>query len=66
VLLLAACGGTSTSPVATPTPKVDPDFTMLRTSGRSIVNEAGQVVRLRGLNLGGWLVKEGYILHFPG
>ena len=66
LLLLAACGGTSSSPVATPTPEVEPDFTMLRASGRSIVNESGQVVRLRGLNLGGWLVKEGYILHFPG
>jgi aryl-phospho-beta-D-glucosidase BglC (GH1 family) len=23
-------------------------------------------VKLRGVNLGGWLVKEGYMLHFPG
>jgi hypothetical protein len=66
MLLLSACGGTSSVPDAAPTPEVEPDFTMLRASGRRIVNEAGQVVRLRGLNLGGWLVKEGYILHFPG
>ena len=39
---------------------------MLRASGRRVVNEAGEAVRLRGLNLGGWLVKEGYILHLPG
>jgi endoglucanase len=30
------------------------------------VNAQGEGVRLRGVNLGGWLVKEGYILHFPG
>jgi endoglucanase len=63
--LLAACGGAGgTNP--SPTPEAEPDFTMLRASGRRVVNEAGQPVRLRGLNLGGWLVKEGYILHFPG
>jgi hypothetical protein len=39
---------------------------MLRASGRRIVNEGGQTVRLRGVNLGGWLVKEGYMIHFPG
>lgn len=65
-LVLPACGGASGPSGATPTPEVDPEFTMLRASGRRIVNESGQAVRLRGLNLGGWLVKEGYILHFPG
>jgi len=64
--LLEACGGSSSGPDATPTPAVEPEFGLLRASGRRVVNEAGQVVRLRGLNLGGWLVKEGYILHFPG
>ena len=43
-----------------------PGFSTLRASGRQIVNESGETVRLRGVNLGGWLVKEGYILHFPG
>ena len=68
LLFCAGCGGSSgVSGGATPTSAaVAPEFTMLRASGRQIVNEAGQVVRLRGLNLGGWLVKEGYILHFPG
>jgi aryl-phospho-beta-D-glucosidase BglC (GH1 family) len=64
--LLAACGGSSSEPGAGQTPDVEAGFSMLRASGRRVVNEAGQVVRLRGLNLGGWLVKEGYILHFPG
>jgi len=66
LLMLGACGGTSSPPAATPTPEADPGFTLLRASSQRIVNEAGQAVRLRGLNLGGWLVKEGYILHFPG
>jgi aryl-phospho-beta-D-glucosidase BglC (GH1 family) len=30
------------------------------------VNEGGETVRLRGVNLGGWLVKEGYIFRFEG
>ncbi len=65
-LVLPACGGASGPPAAAPMDGVAPDFTMLRASGRRVVNDSGQVVRLRGLNLGGWLVKEGYILHFPG
>jgi aryl-phospho-beta-D-glucosidase BglC (GH1 family) len=35
-----------------------PAFTMLHTSGTNIVNTNGTVVRLRGLNLGGWFVME--------
>jgi len=30
----------------------------LRTQGESIVNEAGEEVMLRGVNLGGWLIQE--------
>ena len=37
---------------------------MPRAGGSS--TESGEPVLLRGVNLGGWLVKEGYILHFPG
>ena len=33
-------------------------FTMLHTSGTTIVNANGTVVQLKGLNLGGWLVME--------
>jgi len=34
----------------------------LRTNNSGIVNEAGKRVRLRGVNLGGWLMMEGYML----
>lgn len=37
----------------------------LRVRDQSIVNELGQSVFLRGINVGGWLMKEGYILHAP-
>ncbi len=33
-------------------------LSMLHTSGRNIVNASGQVVPLRGVNLGGWFVME--------
>ena len=33
----------------------------LRTSGTSIVNGSGQTVQLRGVNLGSWLVMEGWM-----
>jgi len=61
---LSACGGGVEKPVA-PT-AAEPGFSMLRSSGARIVNEANETVRLRGVNLGGWLVKEGYMLHLPG
>lgn len=64
LLALAGCGGAGSSPLAPGEPS--PEFSLLRASGRQIVNAAGQAVRLRGVNLGGWLVKEGYILHLPG
>ncbi|UCF38883.1 MAG: cellulase family glycosylhydrolase, partial [Acidobacteriota bacterium] len=34
--------------------------------GSEIVDPSGRFVHLRGLNLGGWLVPEGYMLHIPG
>lgn len=34
--------------------------------GSQIVDGAGRPVQLRGINLGGWLVPEGYMLHIPG
>ncbi|MCM8791521.1 MAG: glycoside hydrolase family 5 protein [Candidatus Omnitrophica bacterium] len=40
----------------------------LKTSGTKIVDEAGKPVTLRGVNLGSWLLMEGYILggrHIP-
>jgi endoglucanase len=63
--LLGGCAG-SGGPASAEAPVAAPAFSVLRASGARIVNEAGVTVRLRGVNLGGWLVKEGYILHFPG
>ncbi|GAB4220256.1 MAG: hypothetical protein Kow001_01360 [Acidobacteriota bacterium] len=37
-----------------------------RASGTRTVSPGGVPVLWRGLNLGGWLVPEGYILHLPG
>jgi len=36
---------------------------MLKTRNNGIVNSDGNEVCLRGVNLGGWLMMEGYILH---
>ncbi|MBN2097006.1 MAG: cellulase family glycosylhydrolase [Candidatus Omnitrophica bacterium] len=35
----------------------------LKAQGRYIVDETGKKIFLRGVNLGGWLMMEGYILH---
>jgi endoglucanase len=44
---------------ATPTPTpAGSGLSMLHTSGRNIVNASNTVVKLRGFNLGGWLVFE--------
>lgn len=34
----------------------------LKTSGKKIVNASGNEVFLQGINLGGWLVQEGYLM----
>jgi len=34
----------------------------LSTSGKSIVNEMGDTIILRGMGLGGWMVQEGYMM----
>ncbi|MFH1359510.1 MAG: glycoside hydrolase family 5 protein [Candidatus Omnitrophota bacterium] len=36
---------------------------LLRTKSRNIIDSKNRIVRLRGVNLGGWLMMEGYILH---
>ena len=37
------------------------ELTMLHTEGQEIVNAAGESVMLRGVNVGGWLVQEGWM-----
>ena len=63
-----ACGGSASAPTptATTTPSAASAFSLLHAAGRRLVDDSGRPVRLRGVNLGGWLVKEGYILHLPG
>ena len=36
---------------------------MLKTKNNNIINSEAKEVFLRGVNLGGWLMMEGYILH---
>lgn len=38
-------------------------LSLLKVSGKDIVNQNGQRVYLRGVNLGAWLMMEGYFLH---
>jgi len=38
------------------------ELKFLKVSGKDIVDETGKKIRLRGVNLGGWLMMEGYIL----
>ena len=34
----------------------------LSTSGKSIINQNGDTIILRGMGLGGWMVQEGYMM----
>lgn len=45
------------------TPLAAQDF--LRAQGKQIVDAQGQPVILRGMGLGGWMLKEGYMLELP-
>ncbi len=38
-------------------------LSLLKVKGRDIVDQTGRRILLRGVNLGGWLMMEGYILH---
>ena len=37
------------------------ELTMLKADGQTIINAKGEPVQLRGVNLGGWLVQEGWM-----
>lgn len=54
VVLLSACDDTPVAPTA-------PALTMLSAQGKDIVDADGEKVVLRGTNLGGWLVQEGWM-----
>ena len=38
----------------------------IKAKNGTFVNDKGQTVFFKGVGLGGWLVPEGYMLHFPG
>jgi aryl-phospho-beta-D-glucosidase BglC (GH1 family) len=39
------------------------ELSLLKVEGRDIVDQKGKKIFLRGVNLGGWLMMEGYFLH---
>ncbi len=43
-----------------------PAYGFVHCKNKTFVNEQGKEVFLKGIGLGGWLVPEGYMLHFPG
>lgn len=43
-----------------------PDSGFVHTRGEQLVNGQGQVIHLRGINLGNWFEPEGYMFHFKG
>lgn len=46
-------------------PRVECSPSYLRTDGKNIVDENNRKINLKGVNLGGWLLIEGYILNIP-
>jgi aryl-phospho-beta-D-glucosidase BglC (GH1 family) len=54
----SATATATTGSTATPTTPPTSGLSMLHASGRNIVNAQGQVVHLRGVNLGAWLMFE--------
>lgn len=52
---LILTGSTDTMAEYTPT------LSMLHTSGKYIYNEENEQITLRGTNLGGWLMQEGWM-----
>ncbi len=48
-----------------PDTKVKPNAGFLKVKGKEIVNNNGAFI-FRGLNLGNWLLQEGYMMQTPG
>jgi aryl-phospho-beta-D-glucosidase BglC (GH1 family) len=46
------------------TPKQSSSLSFLHTSGQNIVNESGEIIYLKGVGLGNWLLPEGYMWKF--
>ena len=59
VILACVCVPVSRAAEAHRGPITDADFLTVR--GRNLVNRQGETVRLRGVNLGGWLVMEDWL-----
>ena len=45
---------------------VSVDAQYLKRSGKNIVNEKGEVVILRGMGLGNWMLQEPYMMNYVG
>ena len=45
---------------------VSVDAQYLKRSGKNIVNENGEVVILRGMGLGNWMLQEPYMMNYVG
>jgi endoglucanase len=59
-VVLSSCGPGSLNPPATSYPDYFVDNPMVHQVGRTIVGPDGKPLRLRGVNLGGWLLWEGW------
>lgn len=51
---------------AAPLTGVAPDTGFVHTKGQQLVDQNGQPLLLRGINLGNWFEPEGYMFHFTG
>lgn len=64
-LLCLVCSSVFAQHAFPPDTKVQPNAGFLRVKGKEIVNNNGAFI-FRGLNLGNWLLQEGYMMQTPG